>query len=65
MEYSAIILSMKYNPAFNPDYIKMHPYRCISADEYRMGQNYHILRENGLDDHLLLLTLAGGGLPTI
>ena len=61
MEYSAIILSMKYNPAFNPDYIKMHPYRCISADEYRMGQNYHILRENGLDDHLLLLTLAGGG----
>ena len=50
------------SPASNPDYIRMHPYRCISADEYRMEKNYRIVRKNGLDDHLLLLTISGGGL---
>ena len=53
---------MKLVPAFDPTYVMQHPYRCISADEYKMGRNYRIVRENGLDDHLLLLTLAGGGL---
>lgn len=62
MEYSAIIRTMKLNPAFDPTYVMLHPYRCISADEYKMGRNYRIVRESGLDDHLLLLTLAGGGL---
>ena len=53
---------MKLDPAFDPTYVMQHPYRCISADEYKMGRNYRIVRENGLDDHLLLLTLAGCGL---
>jgi len=62
MEYSAIIHAMKLDPAFDPTYAMQHPYRCISADEYKMGRNYRIVRENGLDDHLLLLTLAGCGI---
>lgn len=53
---------MKLNPAFDPTYVMQHPYRCMSADEYKMGRNYRIVRESGLDDHLLMLTLAGGGL---
>lgn len=62
MEYSAIIRGMNLDPAFDPNYINQHPYRCISADEYRMGRNYRIVRDSGLNDHLLLLTLDGCGI---
>ena len=55
-------MAFNSNSAFNPDYIRMHPYRYISADEYRMGRNYRIVRRNGLNDHLVLLTISGGGL---
>ena len=62
MEDSAILRGMELDPAFDPTYVMHHPYRCISADEYKMGKNYRIVRDDGLNDHLLLLTLAGGGL---
>ena len=62
MEYSAKLICMKLDPEFDPDYVRQHPYRCISASEYRMGREYRIVRENGLGDHLLLLTLSGCGI---
>ena len=62
MEYSANLVRMKLGPEFDPDYVRQHPYRCISASEYKMGREYRIVRENGLGDHLLLLTLSGGGI---
>ena len=62
MEYSAKLICMKLDPEFDPDYVRQHPYRCISASEYRMGREYRIVRENGLGDHLLLLTLSGCGM---
>ena len=62
MEYSAIICLMNLYPAYDPNYIRQHPYRCILADEHKMGRNYRIIRESGLDDYLLMLTLNGGGI---
>ncbi len=47
---------------FDPNYVRTHPYRCVWASEYRMGTDYHIVREGGLEDHLLLLTLSGAGI---
>lgn len=61
MEYSAIMRAMNILPELDPDYVRQHPYQCISADEYDMGRNYRIVRDGGLDDHLVLLTLAGCG----
>ena len=62
MEYSATLDCMKLDPSLDPDYVRRHPYRCLSAGEYKMGREYRIVREGGLEDHLILLTLSGGGL---
>lgn len=53
---------MKLEKEHDPEYIVRHPYRQISAGEYTMGESYRIVRESGLEDHLLILTLSGGGL---
>ncbi|MBQ6339949.1 MAG: helix-turn-helix domain-containing protein [Kiritimatiellae bacterium] len=53
---------MKIDPSHDPDYVRRHPYRCLSASEYTMGREYRIVREGGLEDHLILLTLSGGGI---
>lgn len=53
---------MKLSPKKDSEYIYRHPYATLVADEYRMGRGYRIVRPSGTDDHLLLLTLAGGGL---
>ena len=53
---------MKLEKEHDPEYIVRHPYRQISAGEYTMGASYRIVRESGLEDHLVILTLSGGGL---
>ena len=52
---------MALDPKLDPGYITAHPYRHISASEYDMGANYRIVREKGLDDHLVLFTVSGCG----
>lgn len=47
---------------FDPKYVKTHPYRSAWASEYRMRADYHIVRDEGLDDHLIILTVGGAGL---
>ena len=47
---------------FDPEYVKSHPYRSIWGSEYRMATEYHIVRDGGLDDHLIILTVSGRGL---
>ena len=47
---------------FDPEYVKRHPYRSVLSSEYKMGTDYHIVRNGGLDDHLLILTVGGAGL---
>lgn len=53
---------MKSKKELDPGYIVRHPYRQISAGEYSMGADYRIVREKGLKDHLIMLTLSGGGI---
>ena len=37
-------------------------YSAVLADHYSMGAKYHIRRENGRSDYLLMLTLKGAGI---
>lgn len=55
---------MRLEKEFDPEYIVRHPYRQIAAGEYTMDASYRIVREKGLKDHLLILTLSGGGLAS-
>lgn len=62
MDDYATLAAMKLGIEFDPEYIVRHPYRQISAGEYTMDASYRIVRENGLKDHLIILTLSGGGI---
>jgi len=68
IEYSAILHAvnnkMKFarEVIFDPEYVKNHPYRSVWASEYRMKRDYHIVRDGGLDDYLIILTVSGAGL---
>lgn len=53
---------MKLRKEFDAAYIIRHPYRQITAGEYVMDGSYRIVRESGLKDHLVMLTLSGGGI---
>ena len=53
---------MSVTPEKDPNYIYAHPYATLIADEYRMRGGYCIVRPDGTDDHLMLLTRAGRGL---
>ena len=48
--------------AFDSEYVKTYAYRCVWSSEYKMGTNYHIVRDCGTKDHLLLLTVSGAGI---
>jgi AraC family transcriptional regulator of arabinose operon len=61
MEYPAIIFVMNIDVAFDPNYARTHAYRSVWASEYNMGPNYRIVRDGGLEDYLLILTISGGG----
>lgn len=52
---------MKLEEEHDPRYIVRNPYRQIAAGEYSMDASYRIVREHGLEDHLVILTLSGGG----
>lgn len=68
MEYSATLYAMNNKMKFtrevifDPEYVKTHPYRSVWASEYRMRTGYRIVRDGGLDDHLIILTASGAGL---
>ena len=62
MDDFATIRTMKLSKELDPGYIVRHPYRQISAGEYTMDASYRIVRETGLKDHLIMLTLSGGGI---
>ena len=62
MEYSAILRAMNPKIAFDSEYVKTYAYRCVWSSEYKMGTNYHIVRDCGTKDHLLLLTVSGAGI---
>lgn len=61
MDDFATMWGVKLEKEHDPGYIVRHPYRQITAGEYKMGASYRIVREKGLDDHLVILTLEGGG----
>ena len=61
MEHPAIIFTVNTKIAFDPNYARTHAYRSVWANEYNMGTNYRIVRDGGLEDYLLILTISGGG----
>ncbi len=56
-----IIMVFTREMIYDPEYAKTHPYRSVWGSEFKMVADYRIVRDCGLSDHLLFLTISGAG----